>query len=176
MTPDRDGFGTITPNGEHYDMIYVRRIAASPERVWAAITIPERIAAWFAEVEVEIEPRLGGVYRLRFGPDTPFTDGAITGFEPLRLLQHTWPNPPGPTSVVRYELEPDGDGCMLRLTCTQTPGAYLSSLAGWHLFLDALPPSLDGVRVQWTMDQELALMGHYEALVPWLAKVRAESA
>ena len=176
MIPDKDGFGTITPNGEHFDMTYVRRIAASSDRVWAAITIPERIAAWFAEVEVEIEPRLGGAYRLRFGPDTPFSAGEITGFEVGRLLEHTWPNDGGPTSMVRYEVEPDGEGCLLRLTCTLVQRSYLSTLAGWHLFLDALPPSLDGTRVQWTMEQELELMGRYEARVPWLAEARAGTA
>ena len=133
MSLDEDRFGTVVRNGEGFGLRFTRHIAASPERVWAAITIPERIAAWFAEVEVQIELRLGGAYRLRFGSEGPFTDGEITGFEPLRLLEHTWPNPPHPMGRVRYELEPDGAGCILRLTNTGVVAAYISSLAGWHI-------------------------------------------
>lgn len=71
MSIDEDRFGTVTRRGETFELSYTRRIAASPERVWAAITAPERIAAWFAEVEVQIELRLGGAYRLRFGGKGP---------------------------------------------------------------------------------------------------------
>jgi hypothetical protein len=78
MTLDDDRFGTVTRNCDVYDLRYVRRIAASPERVWAAITIPERIADWFATADVQIELRLGGAYRLRFGDEGPYTEGEIT--------------------------------------------------------------------------------------------------
>ena len=176
MSIDEDRFGTVTRHGETYQLSYTRRIAASPQKVWAAITIPERIAAWFAEVEVEIELRLGGAYRLRFGSEGPFTEGEITAFEPLRLLEHTWPNPPHPMGYVRYELEPDGAGCLLRLTNTGVMAAYISSLAGWHIFLDAIAPSLDGARVAWTMAAETELMTVYETRTPWLKALRSGGA
>ena len=176
MTLDEDRFGTVTRAGEAFDLSYTRRIAASPERVWAAITIPERIAAWFAEVEVQIELRLGGAYSLRFGDEGPFTEGEITGFEPLRLLEHTWPNPPHPLGRVRYELEPDGAGCILRLTNTGVHAAYISSLAGWHIFLDAIEPSLSGVHVAWAMEAETDLMAVYEARTPWLKDLKTSGA
>lgn len=176
MTIDEDRFGTVTRNGEGFDLAYVRRIAASPERVWAAITIPERIAAWFATAEVIIEPRLGGAYRLRFGSEGPYAEGEITAFDPPRLFEHTWPDPPHPTGVIRYELEPDGDGCVLRLTSFGVPAAYIGSLAGWHIFLDAIAPSLAGVPVTWTMEAERELMAVYEARTPWLKDLAAGGA
>lgn len=176
MSLDEDRFGTVVRNGEGFGLRFTRHIAASPERVWAAITIPERIAAWFAEVEVQIELRLGGAYRLRFGSEGPFTDGEITGFEPLRLLEHTWPNPPHPMGRVRYELEPDGAGCILRLTNTGVVAAYISSLAGWHIFLDAIEPSLGGLRVAWTMEAETDLMAVYEVRTPWLKDLKTGGA
>ena len=176
MTLDEDRFGTVTRNGERFDLTYTRRISASPERVWAAITIPERIADWFATADVQIEMRLGGAYRLRFGNEGPYAEGEITAFDPPRLLEHTWPNPPDPPGRVRYEIEPDGDGCVLRLSNFGVAAAWIGSLAGWHIFLDAVEPSLEGVTVSWTMEAERELMAVYEARVPWLAKVRAESA
>lgn len=168
MTIDEDRFGTVSRSGEGFDLTFTRRIAASPERVWAAITIPERIAAWFATADVQIEPRLGGAYRLRFGDDGPYAEGEITAFEPPWLLEHTWPDPPNPPGRVRYELEPDGAACILRLASLGVPAAYIGSLAGWHIFLDAIEPSLAGVAVSWTMEAELELMAVYEARDPWL--------
>jgi uncharacterized protein YndB with AHSA1/START domain len=168
MTIDEDRFGTVTRSGEGFDLRFTRRIAAAPERVWAAITIPERIAAWFATADVQIELRLGGAYRLRFGNEGPYAEGEITAYDPPRLLEHTWPDPPSPPGRVRYELDADGDGCVLRLTSFGVPAAYIGSLAGWHIFLDAIAPSLDGVPVTWTMEAERELMTVYEAREPWL--------
>ena len=168
MTLAEDRFGTVTRSGEGFDLRYTRRIAASPERVWAAITIPERIAAWFATADVQIEPRLGGAYRLRFGDEGPYAEGEITAFDPPRLFEHTWPDPPNPPGRIRYELEANDEACILRLTSFGVPAAYIGSLAGWHIFLDAIEPSLAGVPVTWTMEAERKLMAVYEAREPWL--------
>jgi uncharacterized protein YndB with AHSA1/START domain len=176
MSFDEDRFGTVTRNGEHFDLRYVRRIAASPERVWAAITVPERIAAWFATADVQIELRLGGAYRLRFGDEGPYAEGEITAFDPPRLLEHTWPDPPNPPALVRYEIEPDGDGCILRFSNTGVPAAWIGSLAGWHIFLDAIAPSLEGVPVSWTMGEENALMDIYRERIPWLKGLSSSDA
>ena len=168
MIIDEDRFGKVVRNGEAFDMQFTRRIAASVERVWAAITIPERIAAWFATADVQIELRLGGAYRLRFGDEGPYTEGEITAFDPPHLLEHTWPDPPNPPSRVRYALEPDGEGCILRFTNNGVPPAYIGSLAGWHIFLDAIAPSLAGTVVEWSMEAETALMEVYRARIPGL--------
>ena len=168
MTLDEDRFGTVTRSDEGFDLRYKRRIAATPERVWAAITIPERIADWFATADVQIELRLGVAYRLRFGDEGPYAEGEITAFDPPWLLEHTWPDPPNPPGRIRYELEADGEACILRLTSFGVPAAYIGSLAGWHIFLDAVEPSLAGVSVSWTMEAERALMTVYEAREPWL--------
>lgn len=77
---------------------------------------------------------------------------------------------------VRYELEPDGAGCVLRLTNSGVTAEYISSLAGWHIFLDAIAPSLDGERVAWTMEAEIELMTVYEARTPWLRGLRSSGA
>lgn len=168
MSIPEDRFGTVTRNGEGFDLRYVRRLKAPVERVWAAITIPERIAAWFATADVQIELRLGGAYRLRFGSEGPYTEGEITAFDPPCLLEHTWPDPPNPPGIIRYELEADGGGCILRFASLCTPAAWIGSLAGWHIFLDAIEPSIGGKMVEWTMGEENALMEIYRQRLPWL--------
>lgn len=152
-----DDLGTVTRHGDRFDLAFVRRIAKPIETVWAAITTPERIADWFTTVE--LEPRVGGLYRLSFGEEA--TDGEIVAFEPPRLFAHTWPHPEHPDSLVRYELEPDGDGCILRFSQTALRAAHLDSLGGWHIFLGAIEGAIDGRRHNWTQAAEDAVMVLY---------------
>ena len=157
---NEDHLGTVSRTGDTFELVFERRIAKPVEKVWAAITVPERIADWFAIVE--IDPRLGGHYRLRFAPDDPPMEGEIVEYEPLRRLAHTWKDPDHPISVLRYELEPDGDGCRLRFTQTNLPAKYVRSIAGWHVFLDALPGATEGVRNVWSMERENEVLELYK--------------
>lgn len=153
-----DDLGTVTRHGDRFDLAFERRIAKPIEKVWAAITTPERIADWFTTVE--LEPRVGGLYRLSFGDEA--TDGEILAFEPPHLFVHTWPHPEHPDSVVRYELEPDGEGCLLRFSQTGLGAAHLDSLGGWHFFLDAIPGAVEGRRHTWTKAAEDEIMALYK--------------
>jgi uncharacterized protein YndB with AHSA1/START domain len=157
MTDDR--LGTITRTGDGFDVVFDRRIAKPIDKVWAAITTPERIADWFAIVDLDL--RLGGHYRLKFSPEETPVDGVIVAFEPPRLLAHTWPDPEHPDSIVRYELEPDGDGCRLRFSQTGLPAKYVAAIAGWHLFLDAIPGAAESVRFVWTQAAEKVVLELY---------------
>lgn len=157
--PPEDQMGTVTRAGDTFDVTFVRRIARPIEKVWAAITVPERIADWFAIVD--IDPRLGGHYRIRFSPEDTAADGVIVEFEEGRRLVHTWPDDGHPDALVLYELEPDGEGCILRFSQKGVPMQWIDSVAGWHLFLDAIPGAVDGVKFLWTKDAETALMDLY---------------
>jgi len=81
------------------------------------LTIPERVADWLADCE--IEPRLGGRYSLRFREPPYQMNGIIRAFEPPNLFEYTWPEPGHPTdSIVRFLLISRGTDCFLRLTQT----------------------------------------------------------
>jgi hypothetical protein len=56
-----------------------------------------------------------------------------------------------PHGVLRFELEPDGDACLLTFTATvAAPDDVLpKALAGWHIHLDHLDGLLEGERVYW---------------------------
>lgn len=159
MIIDDDRLGTITRHGDRFDLAYERRIAKPVEKVWAAIATPERIADWFTTVT--LEPRLGGLYRLSF-KDGYAMDGEIIAFDPPRLLAHTWPDPTHPDSVVRYELEADGDGCVLRFSQTALGRDHIDCIGGWHVFLDAIPGAIEGRRHNWTKAAENELLELYK--------------
>ncbi len=145
------------------DLVLERRIRKPVGKVWAAITTPERIADWFAAADLDL--RIGGHYRLAFGDGTK-VEGVIVELEPLRRLAHTWPHAEHPDSIVRYELEPDGDGCRLTLTQTAMRPKHVDVLAGWHTHLEGLPGATEGLRTPWRQAREIEIGERYRHLLP----------
>jgi len=161
---DDDLGRVIDRGGGLYDVILERRIKKPIEKVWAALTIPERIADWFTEADLDL--RVGGHYRLNFPQESYAIAGVIIACEPMRLLAHTWPDPEHPDSVVRYELEPDGKGCRLTLIQTNLTRKYVNAIAGWHTFLEALPGAAEGSRTAWRREREAEIGERYRHLLP----------
>jgi uncharacterized protein YndB with AHSA1/START domain len=138
MTSKRDG-QLIEAEGDRVGVRFERRLAHSPERVWRAITDPADLAAWFPDT---IEGEFGPGAEVRFPKfvemDLPAV-GKVTEFDPPRLLAYTW----GP-STLRFELEPDGDGCRLIFTDTLPREESAKNAAGWEVCLEDLERRLDG--------------------------------
>jgi uncharacterized protein YndB with AHSA1/START domain len=105
-----------------------------PEKVWRAVTEPERLADWFPE-RIAPELREGGAVTYESG-----LDGVVTDFDPPRLIAYTWD-----TDHLRWELHPDGEGTRLVLLHTFDDRAGAASFgSGWHTCLVALDLALDG--------------------------------
>jgi hypothetical protein len=82
-----------------------RRYQHSPERVWKAITDPDELQHWFP-------------------PNEPLQ---VTESDPPRLLCGTWYG-----DALRFELRPDGDGCVLLFSHTFAERAKAArDAAGW---------------------------------------------
>lgn len=111
------------------------------EKLWNAITDPERVSAWMG-YPARIDLRPGGDWFVDFG-DQGELDGVIVRVEPLRRLRCAWGR-----SVIEWELEPGDGGCSYRfLHHGQEPGTTPTEeglAAGWHAFIDALAAQLDG--------------------------------
>jgi uncharacterized protein YndB with AHSA1/START domain len=160
-----ESLGTVARTGETFEVTFERRLAKPLEKVWAAITVPERIADWLTEAEVEL--RLGGRFRLWFAADSYAVDGRIVELEPLRRLAWTWPDPLHPDSVVRFELASEGAGTRLVLTQTALPAKQLSCVTGgWHTHLEGLPGAADGVRTPFSSEREAQILTRYEGRFP----------
>ncbi len=122
-------------------MRFVRRIDRPVETVWAALTIPERIADWLAPAEVEL--RIGGRYHVTWpGSAEAGWKHVIRALDPPRLLEIGGPDQP----ATRFELEPDGAGCKVTMTDFFPLDEAIAAevLAGWHLLMDGLPAAVDG--------------------------------
>jgi len=124
----------------------VRDIAAAPERVWAAFTDAGEYAAWIWpadwQTECEIEPRVGGTFRVASRPKGMEVHGTYVTVEPVSRLALTWRWHDGADeSLVTIELEPTPSGT--RLVLTHENFASEESRAaheqGWNDCLDRLP-------------------------------------
>lgn len=144
--------GQLRTDGDRCGVRFERRYDASPDELWSALTEPERLGRWLADV-AELELRVGGRFLLQWqeGDGTQETDGTILAFEPGRLLELNWTYPGEPDSVARFELRPDGEGTILVLDHRGLPpGAIAGYGAGWHSHLDSLAAHLSGGRADWS--------------------------
>lgn len=121
-----------------------RRLAHPPEKVWRAVTQPEHFFQWYPMHTGEMELREGGAIRFDDGEGTSY-EGVVTEFDPPRVFAFREAD-----DLLRIELRPDGEGCLLIFTHTFDDRSWAAhTAAGWHRCLDALGMLLDGRPVEW---------------------------
>jgi uncharacterized protein YndB with AHSA1/START domain/catechol 2,3-dioxygenase-like lactoylglutathione lyase family enzyme len=110
------------------EIVNERVIAAPPETVFAAITEPEQLAAWWGDPALcpathwELDLRPGGRWlsRWRSRDGTEFAlGGEVTELRAPALLVYTWWDnryPDLPRTTVRWELAPADGGTRVRVT------------------------------------------------------------
>jgi uncharacterized protein YndB with AHSA1/START domain len=158
--------GQIIADGDRYQVRFERLYQNSIEKVFAALTIPERLAAWLGVAK--IEPRQGGRFVLVF-TDPPYRmEGEVRAYEPPALFEFTWPEKPEALpSLVRFALTAEGGATRLILTQTFVAQSDLASVAaGWHEHLERLDFAADGVTsTRWNKAREASLASEYRAMV-----------
>jgi uncharacterized protein YndB with AHSA1/START domain len=157
--------GEVTVADDTLQVIFHRHYRFPVEKVWAALTTPERLADWFANAEVDL--RVGGTIRLSWNGMNK-ADVRITVCNPPYSLAWAW-EIGGRDTLVRFDLAPEAGGCMLTLTHAglsprNGPGAGVR--AGWHAHLEALPDALEGRTTPWDVKvaRETALNAAYPKL------------
>ena len=129
----------------------VRKIKASPAKVWAAITQPEQMLKWWGpdagptlRVDADVRPggRFSVVFRTMDGIERNPT-GIYREVLPEKRLVFTWdlPGAPEPETLVTFALRPIETGTELTLTHQHLPdeAARASHEKGWCGLLDKLP-------------------------------------
>jgi uncharacterized protein YndB with AHSA1/START domain len=173
--------GALEERDGRYVLRFERALHHPVERVWEAITKPERIVEWFGEGKVELElveggrldvqttgpPELVEAIIAEAGEDALISHDTVLRVEPPSLFEHTFGG--APDSIVRWELQRDGEGCRLFLTHTE-PGAFSPTdsprdLAGWHTLLDQLARALGGAPVTWPKERWEALRARYAEML-----------
>ena len=128
-----------------------RTLPAKVETVWACLTDPTRLPAWFGEDAI-IEPREGGALYMAGG----HVRGVVTQWRPNVRFAHTWNVfGPGeavsayPESYLTFDLAPAGNSTALVLTHLPVLERFeAQNQMGWHTFLDILEARLRGEPAQ----------------------------
>jgi uncharacterized protein YndB with AHSA1/START domain len=102
--------------------VYTIYIAATPEKVWQALTTAEFSRRYFSGLAVEAELKVGGAFVIRAPDGSVHISGEVVECDPPHKLTITWNvNWPalveklGPT-LVTYEIEPAGGAVKLTMT------------------------------------------------------------
>jgi uncharacterized protein YndB with AHSA1/START domain len=156
------------------ELRFERRYPHPIEKVWDAITQPERLVAWLGEAELELEE--GGAIKITWlntdeDGNTAVYNGRITRFEPPHVLE--WDG--DIHGRLLWELRADGDAAtVLKLTnWTPAPDDYRTKVAaGWDIHLDHLATALDGGTIDWPRWYR----DHYPAWQEKEARYRSELA
>lgn len=133
--------------------VYTIYIAASPEKVWEALTSAEFSRKYFFGNAVEVDLRVGGAYTVRTPDGALHISGEVAECVPYRKLTFTfnvnWPDlieKLGPT-LVSYDIEPAGEA--VRLTMTESHVRTLDDdilsggRQGWPAILSSLKSLLE---------------------------------
>jgi uncharacterized protein YndB with AHSA1/START domain len=106
-----------------------RRLKATPAKVFAAWTDPEKVKGWMGPgeakvLQVESDPRVGGRYRwLMQSPNGEQHDVSGVYREVVQneklVFTWAWKSTPDRESLVTVLIKPDGDGSLLTLTHEQ---------------------------------------------------------
>ena len=143
-------YGTLI---DAHTIRFERDLPGPIERVWAYLTESDLKATWIGPDDVPSE--VGGERTTTWEGEDGQPGGGLTlrtrVFDPPRLLEYDWIEHDAPggairNSIVRFELEPDGERVHLTLTHRALPvDSYPTIGAGWHAHLDTLVAVASGI-------------------------------
>jgi uncharacterized protein YndB with AHSA1/START domain len=133
--------------------VYVTYIAATPERVWQALTDPAFTRQYFAGFAIDVEPKEGGAFFLRYPDGRVHMSGRVIEWAPPRRFSCTWlvegmaEFRELPECLVTYEIEQSGGAVKLTMTEANSwdiPDAILAGgRSGWPAILSSLKSVLE---------------------------------
>ncbi|MGN6571242.1 MAG: SRPBCC family protein [Pseudolabrys sp.] len=133
--------------------VYVIYIAATPEKVWQALTDPAFTRQYFFGFAVEVEPRVGGAFRLKTPDGKVHVEGEVVDWQPPRRFASTWrvEGLPGygdlPECLVSYDIEVSGEAVKLTMIESHSwdvPDAILEGgRIGWPKILSSIKSVLE---------------------------------
>ena len=120
-------------------------LPASTDAVWRALTQVDALRVWWPDWRSEqpgvFDQHVGGCVRIG---DGAWLDGLIKQWCPPTLLEFSWHETktdealwfePQTKSLVRVDLTPQGEGCLLNFVQFCKSEACVGAAAGWHQLL-----------------------------------------
>ena len=154
--------GRIRRTETGFEGLLARTFPHPPAAVWSMLTEPAQLAQWLAPGRIEL--RQGGAVRIDFADSGIVIDSTLTAFEPQRLLEYSWSSGDQPQRPLRWELQPEVDGTLLRL-CVRVPLEEdpAKACAGFEAHLEMLAAALEGVSIKFPFDLYMKARAGYAA-------------
>ena len=167
------------------ETVYVIYIASTAEKVWQALTDPAFSKQYFFGLAVDIEPRTGGKFLVRYPDGRVHITGQVVDWSPPRRLSATWlvegmtEFGELPECLVSYEIEPSGESVKLTMTESHSwdvPEAILSGgRTGWPKIMSSLKSVLEtgkplSTKTEGPPQQMLDAVKRAVAEKPWLKR------
>ena len=127
--------------GENWELIVVRELRHSPEKVWQALTDPAHLREWAPfDADASLNKAGAKVKLTTVGaPTAHVTETTVTRADAPRSLEYKWGG-----NDMRWELEPHGTGTRLTLWTSINRRFIAMGAAGWHVCFDVLDHQLSG--------------------------------
>jgi uncharacterized protein YndB with AHSA1/START domain len=121
----------------HCSIRLTRRLAATPEEVWKALTDPESLARWLGRPnDVDLTP--GGAFVLQLSEGDRI-EGRVREVERQRVLELDWRREGEEVSRVRFELVGEETGTVLVLDHSLVDERHgMAYMARWTALLERL--------------------------------------
>ncbi len=134
------------------DFVYVIYIAASPQKIWDALTDNQTERAWWAHTRQDSTFQAGDPILYRRAGNIDISGEILEREEPNRLVYTFQSYGPGPQhdegpSIVTYEIQANGNSTMLKVTHSNFPAdsrTRKSIQNGWPAILSGLKTVLEG--------------------------------
>jgi uncharacterized protein YndB with AHSA1/START domain len=164
--------------------VYVTYIAATPDKVWQALTDPAFTAQYFFGRTIEIEPKAGGSFLMRMPDGRVDVKGEVVEWSPPRKLAMTWTIDWNadmrqlPPCLISYDIEQAGESVKLTLTESYSwdvPETLLTGgRSGWPAILSSLKSVLEtGKPLAIKMEPPKEMMEALKQVLagkPWLGR------
>ena len=136
---------SLSKDGSRYTVRFERQLPHSPEKVWRVLTERELVKQWFPceivgewTVGAKLEFPLEGL--VAQGAKEEDFHGGVLAVEPPRLLEFRWGR-----DILRYELNPEGDGCRLVFVHSfEDKSTAARNAAGWEMCFARMESALAG--------------------------------
>ena len=133
--------------------VYVTYIAATPEKVWQALTDPAFTKQYFFGFAVDVEPKQGGRFHLFWPDGRVHVTGEVVDWSPPRRFSCSWlvegmkDFGELPQCLVTYDIEPSGEAVKLTMTESHSWDVPRDILkggeSGWPKILSGLKSLLE---------------------------------
>lgn len=137
--------GILSKHADGYQFVLEKTFNHGIEKVWDAITNPDKMSKWFTDVKMNFTEG-GKIIFIFQDDDRSESYGKILTIRPPRLFEFLWEGEGVPSEHASWELFEEGiDKTRLVLTYSRVSEDYAASVAaGWHDTVEYLSEMLDG--------------------------------